>query len=250
MIMDRKTKKNILAFLYFTILSFFIFFIFTHYSIEELKNFEFVNYTKEWLTSFSHDNIFISSLVFILFCIIWVFFLGFGSPLAIFAGIYFGSLYGTLLTVTSLTVGSTLLYTSAKYFLPNRIKNIFLKKYLNQKLVNRFHNNELKFFIIYRFIAEIPFGIANLIAVFFNMKTKNFILGTFIGLFPSIFILSSIGAGLETVIFNHEVFNKENFPSILEMLKSSEIYIPLLFFIIFLVAIYVFKKLLFKENKK
>ncbi len=245
-----KRKKLLFTSVYFTLLTLFLYYIFTHYSIEELKSFEFVYHTKEWLSLFTDSNIYLSSLIFLLFSVLWVFFLGFGSPLAIFAGIYFGTLYGTILTMVSLTVGSSMLYVSAKYFLPERITNVFLNKYRNQKLIEMFCNNELKFFIIYRFIAEIPFGIANIIAIFFNMKTKNFILGTFIGIFPSIFILASIGSGLETLFFNTKVFNSDDFPTVLDMLKSSEVYIPLLFFIIFLITVYAAKRFLFKETKE
>ena len=245
-----KIKKHLFTTIYFTLLIFFLYYIFSHYSIEELKSFEFVYYTTEWLSSFTDSNIYLSSLIFLLFSVLWIFFLGFGSPLALFAGIYFGTLYGTILTMVSLTIGSTMLYVSARYFLPERITNVFLNKYRNQKLIERFRNNEVKFFIIYRFIAEIPFGIANIIAIFFNMKTKNFILGTFVGIFPSIFIFTSIGSGLETIAFNSKVFNKNDFPTFLEMLKSSEIYIPLLFFIIFLIMTYATKRFLFKETKE
>ena len=249
MLMVKRKNKFLFVALYVLLLCSFLFLIFNHYSFEDLKTFEFIKHTKYWLSSYTENSIwyreiFASSIIFILFGLIWVFFLGFGSPLAIFAGMYFGLIYGTIITIITLTIGSTALYLAAKYFASDIIEKIFFKKYKNNKLIQRFHNNELKFFIVYRFIAEIPFGLANLIAIFFNMKTKNFILGTLIGLFPSIFIFVSIGNGLNTVMIK-----KDNFPSIFEMLTSREIYVPLLIFVIFCTVIYYFKSYIFAEKK-
>ena len=156
MFMVKRKNKILFVALYVLLLCSFLFLIFNHYSFEDLKTFEFIKHTKYWLSSYTENSIwyreiFASSIIFILFGLIWVFFLGFGSPLAIFAGMYFGLIYGTIITIITLTIGSTALYLAAKYFASDIIEKIFFKKYKNNKLIQRFHNNELKFFIVYRF---------------------------------------------------------------------------------------------------
>ena len=65
-----------------------------------------------------------------------------------------------------------------------------------KKLHNKFHylekifsKNELLVMIIFRFVGLVPFFIANLLPVIFNISIKNYYLGTLIGIFPAIFIM-------------------------------------------------------------
>ena len=61
----------------------------------------------------------------------WVLAGGFGSPLAIFAGFIFGKWVGVLILIFGMSVGATMLYIFANYFLKDLIKDKFLKKYQN-----------------------------------------------------------------------------------------------------------------------
>ena len=45
-----------------------------------------------------------------------------------------------------------------------------------------------------------PYNIQNILPVLFNMKVKNYILGTFFGSMPAMFITVSLGSGIEQVI--------------------------------------------------
>ena len=60
----------------------------------------------------------------------------------------------------------------------------------------------------------------------FNVKVSNFFFASLIGIIPQVFLAVSIGSGLEKVIDqNSEV------PGIQDIIFSSEIYIPILFFL-------------------
>jgi len=76
--------------------------------------------------------------------------------------------------------------------------------------------------LIYRFVGGIPFFISNILPTIFNIKIKNFFFGSIIGMFPQIFIGVSLGSGLNEIIQK----NSEA-PSLMELLFSSEIYIPI-----------------------
>ena len=111
-----------------------------------------------------------------------------------------------------------------------------MKKFIS--LVKKFKKNEFIYFLIYRFIGGIPFGVANVLPVLFNIGVKNYFIGTFIGLFPQLFVMVSLGSGIETIL------QKNNqLPSVIELMKSSEIYLPVLgFFILILMGLFVKKK--------
>ena len=87
--------------------------------------------------------------------------------------------------------------------------------------------------MVYRFIGGIPWQISCLLPTIFNVKAANFFFATLIGIIPQIFLAVSIGSGIEKVIDN----NLEA-PRFLELILSSEIYIPLIgFFILVLLSI-------------
>ena len=76
----------------------------------------------------------------------------------------------------------------------------------------------------------------------FNVKIRNFFFGTLIGMTPQMFIGTSIGSGIERIIYK----NTEA-PTFLELFTSTEIYIPILGFI-FLVILGFFLKRFFYNN--
>ena len=137
-----------------------------------------------------------------IFTIIWVLILGFGSPILLAAGFIFGKWLGVLLAVGSLSIGATILYIFASYFFKDLIKEKFLNKYKN--LETKFKKNEFIFFLIYRFVGGIPFQIANLLPILFNVKLKNYFFGSFLGLMPQAFIVTSLGSGIEKIVKNND----------------------------------------------
>ena len=96
--------------------------------------------------------------------------------------------------------------------------------------------------IIYRVIGGIPFQISNLIPCMFSVSVKNFFLGSMIGMIPQAFIVSSLGAGLESQIEK----NNEP-PSITEFIVSPEIYWPILAFLFLLILVFLLKNFFYKN---
>ena len=48
---------------------------------------------------------------------VWVFLLGFGTPVALLGGFIFGKWFGTLIVALGLTLGATFLYIFGNFFL-------------------------------------------------------------------------------------------------------------------------------------
>ena len=229
--------KIIISLIYLCLLSVFIGLFFSYFSYEEITSYKFIQTNRDFLLDLKNNNLIFLSLILIFFTIIWVILLGFGSPIALVGGFIFGKWFGCLLVVTSLSIGATVLYIIGKYFFIDIIKKNFYKKF--QNLESKFKKNEFKFFLIYRLIGGIPFGIANLLPVLFNVSLKNYFLGTFFGILPVVFIFSSLGSGLEKTIGVNQ-----NVPSIIQMIVMPEIHLPILgFFILILIAFFL-KKIL------
>ena len=238
----QKTKniKIIIATIYLILLFIFLYFFFSQFSLEEITTYKFIQTYREYLVNIKQTNIILLSFVFMIFTIVWVFILGFGTPILLAAGFIFGKWLGVLLAVSSLSIGATILYIFASYFFKDLINKKFLNKYKN--LETKFKKNEFIFFLIYRFVGGIPFQIANLLPVLFNIKLRNYFFGSFLGLMPMSFVVVSLGSGIEQIIENNN-----SIPSMLELLSSAEIYLPVLGFVLLIFITLVIKKIFYKN---
>jgi uncharacterized membrane protein YdjX (TVP38/TMEM64 family) len=233
--------KIIIGIIYITILFLFIYLFFSNFTYEEVTSYKFIQTNREFFLNLRENNLILPSLILIICTIFWVLLLGFGIPVGLLAGFIFGKWIGTLLAVFSLTAGATILYILGKYFFSNLIRSLYYEKF--SKLENKFKKNEFIFFLLYRFIGGIPFGLANLLPVLFNVRLKNYFFGTFLGILPAIFVFVSLGSGLEKIVGQNE-----EVPNFIDMLQSAEIYIPIIGFIVIILFSYLLKKKFNKIN--
>ena len=239
--MEKTVKfKLILGLFYLILVGLFLFFLFSKFTFEEITSYEFIKNNRDYFFELKKSNLFLLSIIFILFTITWAFAGGFGSPVAIFAGFIFGKILGSLIVVIGLSVGATLLYLFANFFLKELIKDKFLKKFKN--LEEKFKNSEFIYLLIYRFVGGIPFAISNILPCIFNVKVANFFWATLIGILPQLFLICSIGSGLEKIIDQ----NLEA-PNIIDLVTSKEIYIPLLIFFSLVVVTVFLRKSFYKK---
>ena len=226
--------KIFLAIFYLIIISVFLWAFFSNFSIKELTSYDFIKDNRNYLIQFKTSNYFLLIVLFSFFTILWVLLLGFGTPIALLGGFIFGKWIGTLVVVISLSLGATFLYLFSKYFLKDMIEKNFLEKFKN--LNEKFKKNEFLFFLIYRFVGGIPFFLSNIIPALFDVKVKNFLLGSILGMTPQLFVYVALGSGFEKII------NKNiEAPTLYSIIFSKEIYLPIIAFVI-LVIIGIFTK--------
>ena len=233
--------KLLIGTVYLICFSALMFVIFSNFDFKDLSDINFFKNNQELLNDFKSKNTFLVLVLFSIFSIIWILLLGFGSPLALFAGFVFGKWLGTLITVVSLTIGATLLYCLANFFFKDFIKKKFSAKI--EKFVNLFNKNNFLYFTLFRFTGGgMPFAIQNILPVIFDMKIKKYFFSTLLGIIPGIFILASIGSGVGNFI------NKNDSIVWTELIKDSEIYFPILIFVFVLVLAAVINKLFFNNR--
>ena len=234
--MNREKKiKLFLGSAYILIVFVFLLIFFNNFSFQDFSSYELIRQNREALDNIKNSNIFLSSIIFLIGTIIWVLLLGFGSPVFLVGGFIFGKWLGTLLVVFGLSIGATFLYIFANYFLKDLVEEKFSSRFSN--FTEKFKKNEFVFFLIYRFVGGIPFFISNILPTIFNVKVRNFFLGSIIGMTPQLFVGASLGAGLSKILEeNSEV------PSILELIFSPDIYLPILGIIILVIIGFLLKK--------
>ena len=239
--MEKSKKIKIyIGLFYLIIVSLFLFWFFTNFSIEEITNYKFIQTNREYFINLKKKNLIIISFIYILLTILWVLLLGFGSPVALLGGFIFGKWLGSFLVVLGLTLGASLLYLFANYFLKDLIREKFLNKYQNLEM--KFKKSELFYLLIYRFIGGVPWQLSCLLPTIFNVRVSNFFIASLIGIIPQIFLAVSIGSGLEKVIDqNSEV------PGIFDIIFTKEIYVPIIAFFSLIIITFFFRKKFYKE---
>ena len=235
-----KKIKLFIGLFYISAVGLFLYFIFNKFSLQEITSYEFIKNNRDYFYELRQSNLFILGVVFILFSALWVFAAGFGSPLALFAGFIFGKWFGLIFAVIGMTIGATLLYIFANYFLKEMIRDRFLNRF--QKLEEKFQKSEFLYLLVYRFIGGIPFQIQNVLPCIFNVKVYNYFWSTFLGMIPSLFIINSIGSGLEEIIDQNI-----NAPSVIDLITSPSIYMPLIAFFGLLIITIFFRKVFYKN---
>ena len=236
-----KKIKLLLGLFYLLAVSLFLYFLFSKFSFQEITSYEFIKNNRDYFFELKNSNLFIISILFLIFAILWVFpFLGFGSPIALLGGFLFGPWLGTAVVVLGLSVGATFLYSFGNYFLKDLIRAKFLNKYRNLEM--KFKKSELFYLLIYRFIGGVPWQLSCLLPTIFNVRVSNFFIASLIGIIPQIFLAVSIGSGLEKVIDqNSEV------PGIFDIIFTKEIYVPIIAFFSLIIITFFFRKKFYKE---
>ena len=228
--------KIVAGITYLIIITIGLFFLFSFVDVRDLMSYDFIKLNKDVILEYKQNNFLLLTILFFLFSIIWVLLLGFAMPLLLFAGFVFGKWWGIIIVLTATTIGATLLYILANLFFKEMIETNLAVKFA--RLKELFIKNDIFYFTFFRFIGGggTPYAIQNILPILFNMPIKNYIFATFVGSMPSMFVTVSFGSGIESVIDKNEEL------SILSVIYSPEIYLPIIGFAAILLAAFFFKK--------
>ena len=233
--------KLIIGSIYLLLLIAGITFLLTNYNILDFFSYEFIRVNKNTILDYKNENFFALTIIFFIFSIIWTLLLGLAMPLLVFSGFVFGKWWGILIVLTSTTIGASLLYLLASLFFKDIIQDKFTPRF--SKLKKFFNQNELVYFMFFRFVGGggTPYPIQNILPTLFNMSFKNYVIATFLGSMPSMFVTVSIGSGIEKVIDQNITLG------VTDVIFSPEIYIPIIGFFVLLIIGFIIKKSYFKE---
>lgn len=137
-------------------------------------------------------------------------------------GFLFGLAPGTLFSVTSATIGATLIFLAARQgfgeILSRKLDNAEGRM---RQFREGLRENELSFLFLMRLVPAVPFFAANLIPALVGVRTSRFVFTTFFGIIPGGIVYTWIGTGLG------EVFSRGQTPD-LSILFEPHIIGPIL----------------------
>lgn len=118
--------------------------------------------------------------------------------LSVVGGFLFGPFAGTVAVVIAATIGAAIIFTAAKTAVGDTLR----KKAgpFARRMEDGFRANAFSYLLLLRLIPLFPFFIVNIAPALFGVKTRTFVLATFIGIIPGAFAFVSAGNGLGAVL--------------------------------------------------
>ena len=96
--MEKSKKVKItLGLFYLLVVSSFLYFLFSQFSLEDISSIKIIQSNADKLNELKDKNLILLAVFFFLFTIFWVSLLGFGRPIILIGGFIFGKWLGTIL---------------------------------------------------------------------------------------------------------------------------------------------------------
>jgi uncharacterized membrane protein YdjX (TVP38/TMEM64 family) len=120
------------------------------------------------------------------------------SVLTIFGGFLFGWLQGGAMVVIAATLGATVLFLAARSGFGG-----FLRARLGSKaaaFAEGFRKDAFGYLLVLRLAPVFPFFLVNIAPALFNVKTRDYVLATALGIMPGTFAYAWLGEGVGSVL--------------------------------------------------
>ena len=151
----------------------------------------------EFLNTYINTNFNFSIFIFFIFLLVYNMFSIPGNLIFVAsAGYFFGIYIGYIISILSIVFGSFIFFTASKLLL----KKIFINFYNKYSLkINRYiSNSSIEYLIMFRMIPGPPLMIQNVCLSILKIHSFKFILTSFIGFSPIIFIAVYYGSKIKS----------------------------------------------------
>jgi uncharacterized membrane protein YdjX (TVP38/TMEM64 family) len=209
--------------------------------VQNFFSLSFLNQQRDALEKIVHGHYALSvAAFFVVYTVSVACSLPAASILTVFAGFLFGWLVGGLVVVCAATFGATLLFIAARSSIGNFLRNKVSG--MSAQFIDGFTKNAFYYLLILRIAPIFPFFIVNIVPVLFNMKLKDYVLATFIGIIPGTFAYTWLGKGVGSVL---DAAKKNGVTP-----KVSDLVTPEITIAFFALAVVAAMPLLIKKMKK
>jgi uncharacterized membrane protein YdjX (TVP38/TMEM64 family) len=135
-------------------------------------------------------------------------------------GLLFGTVLGCALTVTGATIGASILLIVVRSAFAQTLER--QRHRIPQQVQTRLARDGFSYLLAIRLVPLFPFWIVNLAAAVVGIRLTVFVAATLLGVIPVSFVLSSIGAGVGTILAAGQT------PNLSSVIFSPHILLPLL----------------------
>jgi uncharacterized membrane protein YdjX (TVP38/TMEM64 family) len=120
------------------------------------------------------------------------------SFLTLSAGFLFGTWIGGAAAWIAATIGATLIFLAARTAFGDVLR-ARASGWL-ARLGEGFRSNAFNYLLVLRLTPVAPFFVVNLAPAFFDVRLRDYVLATLIGMIPGAFVYASVGAGLRAAL--------------------------------------------------
>ena len=151
----------------------------------------------DFLNIYIDTNYNFSILIFFVFLLVYNTFSIPGNLIfVVSAGYFFGIYIGYIISILSIVLGSLIFFTVSKLFLKKLFTNIYDK--YSTKINKYISNSSIEYLILFRMMPGPPLMIQNLCLSILNINPIKFILTSFIGFSPIIFVAVYFGSKIKS----------------------------------------------------
>jgi len=152
----------------------------------------------DYLNIYINSNFNFSIIIFFIFLLVYNTF-SIPGNLIFFAsaGYFFGIYIGYIISILSIVLGSLIFFTVSKLFLKKLFINIYGK--YSEKINKYISNSSIEYLILFRMIPGPPLMIQNLCLSMLRIHFIKFMLSSFIGFSPIIFIAVYCGSKIKSI---------------------------------------------------
>lgn len=127
-----------------------------------------------------------------------------GTPLTLLAGATFGVFWGSIISIIGNILGATAAFFVSRYFLQKYVTKNILSKYPQiSTYEKRFFSHGLETVILLRLIPLFPFNALNYLLGVTQVSTRDYVLGTAIGIIPGTIAFVYFGQSLAMLSVVH-----------------------------------------------
>lgn len=120
-----------------------------------------------------------------------------GVTFAIFAGLLFGPVLGTICCSAATTIGAVLAFAAGRFFLKDAVRPMVIKnKYLNKWLFDNSGKNQLFVLIITRLVPVFPYNLQNFAYGITDINFSTYMIGSLVFMLPGTAMYTIGTAGL------------------------------------------------------
>ncbi len=116
--------------------------------------------------------------------------------LSILSGFLFGPWLGTVIVVCSATVGAFVLFAFARWLLGRWVRGRLEGRPQAAVLARGFEGHAFHYLLLLRLIPLFPFWLVNLVPAVTTIRSRDYLVATFLGIIPGSFVFANFGAHL------------------------------------------------------
>lgn len=166
--------------------------------LDRYVSFDSLKANRDALQEFVARNLVLAALIYMLgYAVMTAASLPVATLVTLMGGFLFGAVGGTALTVVGATLGATAVFLAARTAFGDALR-VKARPYIG-RMEEGFRRNQASYMLFLRLMPVFPFFVVNIVPAFLGVRTRTYIVTTFLGIIPGTAVYNVVGAGLGAI---------------------------------------------------